>query len=166
MLNYQPVFFMEEYKIGGNGQLSDFFRVVAKGVNKYGIKTIINHLQHLSNGDNDEKMIDDIIDYILDCVIDEWKPIGKISKDDLFEIKKGEASIARKMAIIVIRINTKFSDAQVANYFGKVRQVSFKAMKEFKNLNPKIPDDLRFLQKFEKIDAKVKLFIQELKNKN
>jgi chromosomal replication initiation ATPase DnaA len=151
-----------------NIQLSEFFRNVAKGIKKFGVKSIISHLQSLNSEDKfKSESIDEIVDYILDCVLEEWKK-HRITKNDLFEAnKRGEAAIARKMAIILIRNHTKASDIDVANYFGKVRQVSFRAMKEFKNMKKHIPDDARFLEKYERIDAKVKIFINELnKQKN
>lgn len=147
-----------------NVQLSDFFKVVAKGIKKYGVTTLISHLQSLNAEDRFRtENIDEIIDYILDCVLQEWEEC-KISKDDLFEAnKRGEAAIARKMAIVVIRNNTKVSDIEVAQYFGKVRQVSFRAMREFKEMKKSIPDEARFLTKYERVDAKIKLYINELK---
>lgn len=157
----------KSFNIDDSGQLSDFFRVVAKGIKKYGVKTLISHLQSLNAEDRFRtENLDDIIDYILECVLMEWKE-HKITKDDLFEAnKRGEASIARKMAIIVIRNNTQTSDIDVANYFGKVRQVAFRAMREFKGMKKTIPDDARFLVKYERIDAKVKIFINELKEQD
>lgn len=151
-------------KVDDNGQLSDFFRVVAKGIKKYGVKTLISHLQSLNAEDRFRtENIDEIIDYILECVLEEWKE-HNINKNDLFEAnKRGEAAIARKMAIVVIRNHTQASDIDVANYFGKVRQVAFRAMREFKHMKKTIPDDARFLAKYERIDAKVKVFINELK---
>lgn len=151
-------------QVDDNGQLSDFFRVVAKGIKKYGVKTLISHLQVLNAEDRFRTdNIDEIIDFILDCVLEEWKE-HKIKKDDLFEAKsRGEAAVARKMAIVVIRNNCKVSDIEVANYFGKVRQVAFRAMREFKAMKKTIPDDARFLAKYERIDAKIKVFVNELK---
>lgn len=151
-------------KVDDNGQLSDFFRVVAKGIKKYGVKTLISHLQTLNTEDRFKtEKIDEIIDYILDCVLQEWKDFN-LTKDDLFEAnKRGEAAIARKMAIVVIRNNTQVSDIDVANYFGKVRQVAFRAMSEFKAMKKTIPDEARFLVKYERIDAKIKIYINELK---
>ena len=151
-------------KLEDNGQLSDFFRVVAKGIKKYGLKTLISNIQSLNSEDRlRQEKIDEITDYILVCTLQEWQDY-KITKDDLFEAnKRGEAAVARKMAIIVIRNNTQVSDIDVASYFGKVRQVSFRAMSEFKGMKKSIPDDARFLAKYERIDAKVKIFINELK---
>lgn len=151
-------------KVDDNGQLSDFFRVVAKGIKKYGVKTLISHLQSLNAEDRFRTdNIDEIIDYILTCVLEEWKE-HNITKDDLFEAnKRGEAAIARKLAIVVIRNHTQASDIDVAAYFGKVRQVAFRAMQEFKGMKKTIPDDARFLAKYERVDAKVKVFINELK---
>jgi chromosomal replication initiation ATPase DnaA len=148
-----------------NIQLSEFFRNVAKGIKKFGIKSIIYHLQNLNLEEKfKSENIEKIVDFIIDCVIEEWK-IHKITKNDLFESnKRGEAAIARKMAIILIRNHTKASDIEVARYFGKVRQVSFRAMKDFKNLKRHIPDDAKFLEKYERLDAKVKNFINELNN--
>jgi hypothetical protein len=151
-------------KVDDNGQLSDFFRVVAKGIKKYGVKTLITHLQSLNAEDTFRtENVDEIVNYILDCVLQEWKEYS-VTKDDLFEAnKRGEAAIARKMAIVVIRNNTQVSDIDVAKYFGKVRQVSFRAMREFKAMKKTIPDEARFLVKYERVDAKVKVYISELK---
>lgn len=152
-------------KVDDNGQLSDFFRVVAKGIKKYGLKTLISQIQSLNAEDRFRtENLDEIINYILDCVLQEWRE-HKLTKDDLFEAnKRGEAAVARKMAIIVIRNNTQASDIDVANYFGKVRQVAFRAMSEFKGMKKTIPDDARFLTKYERVDAKVKIYIAELKS--
>lgn len=152
-------------KVDDNGQLSDFFRVVAKGIKKYGLKTLISQIQSLNAEDRFRtENLDEIINYILDCVLQEWRE-HKLTKDDLFEAnKRGEAAVARKMAIIVIRNNTQASDIDVANYFGKVRQVAFRAMSEFKGMKKTIPYDARFLTKYERVDAKVKIYIAELKS--
>ena len=152
-------------KVDDNGQLSDFFRVVAKGIKKYGLKTLISQIQSLNAEDRFRtENLDEIINYILDCVLQEWRE-HKLTKDDLFEAnKRGEAAVARKIAIIVIRNNTQASDIDVANYFGKVRQVAFRAMSEFKGMKKTIPDDARFLTKYERVDAKVKIYIAELKS--
>jgi chromosomal replication initiation ATPase DnaA len=150
-----------------DGQIIEFFKSLNKGIRKFGIKKLITAIKTLDAEENFQAHnIDIIIDYILNCTLEEWSE-HKISKDELWEAnKRGEATIARKMAIIVIRNNCKVSDIEVGNYFGKVRQVVFKAMREFKQMKKTIPTEAKFLIKFERIDAKVKIFINELKDRN
>lgn len=155
---------MEIIESDGRGQIENFFRVVSRVVKKVKIDELTNFISKLDRECVSLDDMDEIVDYILDCVVEEFKQ-QKVTKDKLFDKERkgrGYTKVALNMAMVVIRLNLKVSDDQVSKYFNRVRQVSFRAMQQFKSLNPKIPDDVRYMEKFERVNNKVKIYIQEI----
>lgn len=107
---------------------------------------------------------DRVVEFILTAVVEEWKP-HKVSKRDLFEIsKRGEVTVARKMAVILINQNIKISDAQLAEFFGrKSRQVVYNIIREFETMPSNTKVYGKFLNKHAAISEKVKQYLITIK---
>lgn len=104
------------------------------------------------------------IDYILESVVQEWSD-SNIKKADLYEYKKrGEVTVARKMAIILIKQHLQIPDHKISIHFGnRCRQVVYNVLKEYKNLSQKNRFDISFIEKHKKIETKILPFIASFK---
>lgn len=143
-------------------------QLLFKGIRNLGIKSLTEHLKSLVTGSTyTPEQYDHLVEYILTQVVDEWKA-HKVTKRDLFEIsKRGEVTMARKMAVILIHQNIKISDAQLAEFFGrKSRQVVYNIIREFEGMteNPKIYG--KFLAKHHSISHKIKQYVSSIKQEN
>lgn len=143
-------------------------QLVLKGVKKQGPKRFLQNLRSLIiTNEFSTDNYDYIIDYILTCVVEEWRAYRIKKKDLLNSAKRGQVTLARKMAIIVIKEQLKIPDRKLSEFFGgRVRQVVYKACNEFKGMrsDSKVKEEIDFLNKHAIITDKVNAYMAEIKN--
>lgn len=110
------------------------------------------------------KNYESLINYILDCVIHEWRK-HKIKKEDLLKPnKRGEVMIAKKMAILLVKQQIEIGNEELSRYFGtSTRQTIHKIMQEYSCMNKKYNEHATFIERYERIQVKVLTFIKSLK---
>ncbi len=104
------------------------------------------------------------IDYIIDCVLEEWRA-HKFKREDFFKNhQRGEIIVARNMAIVLIKVHTSISYNAIAKYFGiKYKQMIYKIIKTHEDMDSNNNFDKKLLSKYEILKIKVLGFINELK---
>jgi chromosomal replication initiation ATPase DnaA len=141
--------------------LTTTFKLMSDGFKKLGAKKFNKTLVSIIVSDElDKNNHVDVINFIIKCVIEEFKPY-KITKEDVFETKKrGEITIARKMAVIVIKSNLKITDKTLSGFFGgRCRQVVYNILREYAKLDIQNKVDSKFIDKYNRIDEKVKKYL-------
>lgn len=155
-------------------EINKINNLASKAMRKLGYEEFGNKLKAMVVGNElTEKNYDVYINFILNCVEDEWRGF-EIKKEDFFESnKRGEMIVARKMAIILIKEHCSgVSDNKLSGYFGnRCRQVVYGVRKEFEKMSWDNKWDIDFLKKHEKLNKQVLAFIDDfnssktLKNK-
>lgn len=144
--------------------ISKFLRVMSKGIDKHGIKKITSILVNMDiHAEFENKGTGDLVKFICNEVVICYNKNreDKISVEDLFKKdKRGDCTLARKMAIILLKQFVKISPTKLGEFFGRSRQVIHIASEEFKALNPKLVQDLDFLNKHDEISQKVIVYME------
>ncbi len=144
--------------------ISKFLRVMSKGIDKHGIKKITSILVNMDiNAEFENKGTGNLVKFICDEVVICYNKNreDKITVADLFKKdKRGDCTLARKMAIILLKQFVKISPTKLGEFFHRSRQVIHIASEEFKALNPKLVQDLDFLNKHDEISQKVVLYME------
>lgn len=144
-------------------EVNKLFALVTKALKKIGHSELEYVLKNLViEGEFEEKKYNILIDFIIDLVVEEWQE-HKIKRKDLFQYtKRGEVTIARKLAIILIKENIEdISDQKLSTYFGdRCRQVVYGIMKDYTKMDMKDRFDSAFLEKHKKLSQKVADFIK------
>lgn len=106
------------------------------------------------------------IDYILDCIIKEWDSFH-FQKVDFFKSNiRGEIVVARNIAIVLIKMHSKITYGELANYFGlSYKQAVHKIIKKHNDMDVNNKFDAQLLERYERLKIKVLNFINTLKNK-
>mgnify|MGYP001570564616 CR=1 FL=1 len=145
-------------------KINKVFSLMTKALKKIGYVELESVLKTLIVEEEfEEKKYDIIVNYILDCVVEEWKD-HKIKKEDLFQYeKRGEVTVVRKMAVILIKENIDISDTKLSTYFGnRCRQVVYGIMTEYRKMDIGDRFDSKFLEKHNRIKEKIVLFLENL----
>lgn len=144
--------------------ISKFLRVMSKGIDRHGIKKITSILVNMDiHTEFENKGTADLVKYICEEVVTCYNKNreDKITVADLFKKdKRGDCTLARKMAIILLKQFVKVSPTKLGEFFGRSRQVIHIASEEFKGLNPKLVQDLDFLNKHDEISQKVIIYME------
>ncbi len=110
------------------------------------------------------KNYESVIDCILDCVIHEWREHNIKKEHLLMSYKRGETSVAKKMAIILVKQQIDIGNEELSKYFGtSTRQRIHEIFQEYKNMNKKYKEDAIFLERYDRLQIKISKFIKELK---
>jgi chromosomal replication initiation ATPase DnaA len=145
--------------------ISKFLRVMSKGIDKHGIKKITSILVGMDiHTEFENKGTTDLVQFICNEVVINYNKNreDKISAADLFKKeKRGDCTLARKMAIILLKQHVKITPTKLGDFFGRSRQVIHTAVEEFKALNPKLIQDLDFLNRHDDISQKVILYMEQ-----
>lgn len=122
----------------------------AKKTNKIISSAIIS--DELSLNNNIEK-----IDFIINSVLDIYKNRG-VKREYIFDNKKrGETTIARKFIVLLIKHNIQISDRALASYFGgRCRQVVYRIVREFEDLDAQNKLDKEFIEQYNQINLKIR----------
>lgn len=144
--------------------ISKFLKVMSKGIDKHGMKKITSILVNMDiNSEFENKGTTDLVTFICDEVVICFnkKREDKIITKDLFKKeKRGDITLARKMAIILLSQYVGITPTKLGDFFGRSRQVIHTAIEEFKELNPKHKQDLDFLNKHDEISRKVSKYME------
>ena len=147
-----------------NEHIHTTLKLMSDGIKKFGVKKFNKQLVSVIVSEELLKNNHvDVIDFIIQCVIEEFKPY-KITKEDIFETKKrGEITTVRKMAVIIIKNNLKISDKTLSGFFGgRCRQVVYNILREYAKLDVQNKVDSKFIDKYNRIDDKVKKHLLSL----
>ncbi len=141
----------------------DFFNIIERAVRNHSPEKVSLVLQNMDiqSAINSQKN-EAIVQFIIKCVLHEFAAF-KIKKRDLFsKVRRGEVTIARKLAMILMKEFTDISDANIGSYFGgRSRQIVFYAAKEYQDKNTTHKVDVSFLSKYTRLSEKVELFIKQ-----
>lgn len=141
-------------------ELTNFLTIVQKGIRKHGIKKIVKIIQSIDLQENN-MFYNEIFSFIIESVAHEFN----ITIDDLIEAKKrGDVTIARKIAIVLAKEHIDISDEILAKEFNRVRQVVYHILIEFNNYDREDKFCKEFFEKYDKINEKVVKHIEFLKN--
>jgi hypothetical protein len=96
------------------------------------------------------------INYILDCVVYEWRE-AKVKKAELLKPNtRGEARSAKKMAIILVKQHIDIGNEEISKYFGtRTRQTIYEILTEYNNMNKKIKEHAIFIDKYDRLQIKI-----------
>jgi chromosomal replication initiation ATPase DnaA len=145
--------------------ISKFLRVISKGIDRHGIKKITSILVGMDiHTEFENKGTTDLVQFICNEVVINYNKNreDKISVEDLFKKeKRGDCTLARKMAIILLKQHVKITPTKLGDFFGRSRQVIHTAVEEFKSLNIKLVQDLDFMNRHDDISQKVILYMEQ-----
>lgn len=141
--------------------VADFLNVSQSAIKKHGYTKVVAALHNLDVQTEIQTLNkQNLVDFICDCIIEEFKSDRVVKKDLFNKAKRGDVTLARKMAIILIKqFLSELNDTQIGNLFSRSRQVIFNTMEEFKQMNPKNKQHAIFLKKHSVISMKVEYFI-------
>lgn len=105
------------------------------------------------------------IDYLFECVIEEWKEHKWKKEDFLKKNKRGEIVTARNIIIVLMRTRLKMSLPKIIDYFGMAhkQQVST-ILSAHKRLNKNHKLESKLLEKYERLNIKILTYIDNLKS--
>lgn len=141
-------------------EVVELLRVMQKGLSKYGIRKVTEKLKEIDI-ENSYENYKDVRDYIVDNVC----LLMKVDREHLInKTKRGTVTTARKIAVVVIKKHFDISDENLAQYFkGRRRQVIYKIMKEFEQLDRENKvDQKNFFRYFDIVDNLTKEYISNM----
>ncbi len=139
--------------------LHAIIKLVLRAVKRIPPKRVFNLFSTvIANHDVYESEYDNIIEFILDCVIEQYKSEG-VKKEDLFGVERGAPTEARKLCIIIIKEHLDIDPKLISNFFGRqTYQTVYMTISEWKNLdktNKKNPQIRDFIDRHAKVTEKV-----------
>jgi chromosomal replication initiation ATPase DnaA len=141
---------------------ADLLRTVYRGVSKHGVEKVSQKIKDLDiesfNGNYQE---------VRDFIIDRACILFRVTRDDIIgKDKRGQATVARKVVVTVIKKHFQISDESLASFFdGRSRQVVYNIMKEFEQMDRNDKLDYRnFFNYYDSIDAQATQYIKDLKS--
>lgn len=143
--------------------IADYLKASESAIRKHGINKVTSLLNNMDIQSEIQLLNkQSLVDFICDCIVNEFKS-DQVTKKDLFcKNKRGEVTLARKMTIVLIKqFLSELTDTQIGKFFGRTRQVIFYTMEEFKDMNPKNKQHAYFLTKHSSISKKIELFIEQ-----
>lgn len=145
--------------------VADFLNVSQSAIKKHGYTKVVAALNNLDVQTEIQTLNkENLVNFICDCIIEEFKSDRVVRKDLFNRTKRGDVTLARKMAIVLIKqFLSELNDTQIGNYFQRSRQVIFNTMEEFKEMNPKNRQHAIFLKKHSIISGKIESFIEQNK---
>ena len=153
---------MEKMRLDENREIIEFFKIIYRGIRKHGLRRIVKTLDSIDI-EKSNPHFNEVVDYIIDIVTLEFE----CDMEDLFSFhKRGNITIARKIAVILMKTHLTISDEQTGKYFNRVRQVVHNIMKEYYALDRTSKIDNNFLEIHDKLDIQVCNYIEKLKLEN
>jgi len=147
--------------------VSDYLNLYASVIRKHGITKVIAILNNLDVQTEIQSLHKEkLVNFICECIVFEFKSDNVFVKDLFNKTKRGDVTVARKMAIVLLKqFLSELNDTQIGNLFSRSRQVIFNTMEEFKEMNPKNKHHAYFLTKHGVISKRVEIFIKQNKDK-
>ena len=136
-----------------NVELLEFFNQVQRGIKKFGITRVMNHLRKMEfeNSSPNQKKV---FDYVV-VVTANYYEIPK--SDILYSNKRGKVTTAKRMCFALIKKNIKVSQGEIGRYFDKSRQVINHALKNtpIDKYNYSNRNEVIFMKDFTEINKQV-----------
>lgn len=145
-----------------NKKIEQLFETIHKGVKILGVDAMNKSISDIIYGDYKQ---DDVIEYIFQCICDEYC----IARNTLIRgTGRGEQAEARRIAWCLLYnvLNIKLSFISKRIFFYSDHMAMYRAITRLKKIDTKIKHEREFLEKYEKIKIKVENKITELQNKN
>lgn len=132
-----------------NLQIEQFFKIAYRIFKKHGFRKIMNIFRQVEIEDKN-LYFPEIYNFIIETVSESFG----IEKKYIFNFeKRGEITIARKIAILMIKKYLTITDLELSAKFGRCEMVVYKIRKEFEQLDPQNKQDREnFLDKYDEID--------------
>jgi len=144
-----------------NLKINRFLNALQKGIRTHGIEKIADTIQGISVLGND-KYGDEIRDYVFSIVTKEYR----VTEYDLVNAdKRGDVTIARNTAIILLHKHLQLSDKSLGLIFNRVRQVPCKVRTSYlKSVDSDNLMDKDYCRIINRLDRRVGKYVKELKN--
>jgi chromosomal replication initiation ATPase DnaA len=142
-------------------KIEQLFENIQKGVKILGVDAMNKSISNILYADYKQ---DDIIEYIFQCICDEYR----ISRNTLIRgTGRGEQAEARRIAWCLLYniLNLKLSFISKRIFFYSDHMAVYRAIGRLKRIDTKIKTEREFLEKYEKIKCKIENKIAELQNK-
>ena len=143
-------------------RIEQLFETIHKGVKILGVDAMNKSISDIIYGEYKQ---DDVIEYIFQCICDEYQ----ISRNTLIRgTGRGEQAQARRIAWCLLYnvLNIKLSFISKRIFFYSDHMAVYRAVIMLKKIDVKIKHEREFLERYEKIKIKVENKIAELQNKN
>ncbi len=150
-----------------DSDLYAIFKLVLRSVKRMPTKRVLNLFSTvIANHDVYESEYDNIIDFILEEVVFEYKKEG-VKKEDLFGILRGPTAEARKLCMILIKGHLDIDPKLISNFFGRqTYQTVYATILEWQNMdkvNKNNPQVRSFIEKHDRVTKKILPKIESLK---
>ena len=142
-----------------NHVVDEFFTIVQRGVRKHGHEKIIRSIQVIDIQKNNIFYYE-IFNFIIQSISQEFN----IKQEDFYKKdKRGVVTVARKIAIVLVKTHFDITDEQLANQFDRTRQIVYNTRKEYLKMREDNPKHKVFLEKHSKLNKKVVDYIKKIK---
>ena len=149
---------MQDIKPDESRQIIDLIRNLEKGIRRHGIKKIVRALRQVEI-EGKGVFHSEIVEYI----VAETCSLMGVVREKLYDFKtRGDTTVARKICILLLRKHLDLSDVETAGHFNRSRQITHNTEVEFSKLDAKNKFDKQFLDTYNEVDAKVKIFLEKL----
>lgn len=144
-----------------DNEVVELFRVMSKGVSKYGVRKVTDKIKEIDIENSNENYQE-----VRDFVIEHTCAVMKVDKDEVInKNKRGTVTVARKVIVAVIKEHVKISDEDLARFFrGRKRQVVYNIMREFERMDRENKTDQKnFYCFFDIVNERTKEYIESMK---
>ena len=143
-------------------KINRFLNTLQKGIRTHGIEKIADTIHSINILGND-KYGDEIRDYIFRIVTKEYR----VTDYDLVNAdKRGDVTLARNTAIILLYKNLQLSDKSLGLIFNRVRQVPCKVRTSYsKSVDSDNLMDKDYCRTINRLNRRVVKYVKDLKNK-
>lgn len=145
-----------------SSEFARYLILMAKGLDKYGLKRVKESIQSLDPQEHNKNIYrNHILNYIIEVVCTEY---GVSENDIKSKDQRGINIEARDYVIILAKENLSISDIQLAEELERTRQLVNNIHKGFKSLSREKKIDEPFFTKYDKLNDRVVIYIQNLQN--
>ncbi len=148
-------------KSENDSEYIELTKVFARAVGKHEPRKITDKLKEIDIEDGCQNY-QKVRDFVLENVCS----LMNVTKDEVItKGKRGTVTVARRIAIVVIKLNFDISDEDLARFFnGRARQVVYKIMKDYKTLQrDNKTDQKNFFCHFDIVNQKTIEYLYTLK---
>lgn len=146
--------------------LSEILHLCSTGASVLGADDFKSALKNvIASREMSIKNKDLFINYIFDCILEEWKE-HRFNREDFFKSnQRGEIIVSRNTFVILMRTHVKLSFVEIAKYFGFTqRQRVTEILKKHEDLDKANKLDAKLIERYERLNIKVLTYIHNLKN--
>jgi hypothetical protein len=153
---------MSAFEQEDDKQIVDFFKIVSKGIRKYGIKNIVSKLKKIDLDGMDDNFVK-----IKLSIVQSVCKYFEIEEKKLVGFKhRGKVTVARNIAIVLFKVHLDMSNSDIGIYFGgRCRQVAYNVVRDFGLLSRDNSIDIsNYFKHYDVINEKVEKQIEKLEN--